>query len=269
MRIVVFGNNWVGWQVVDWLRRQQEELVGLVIHPAAKQRYGPAVIESAGVPASCIFDGSQFHQPAVVNAIKALRADLALSVFFDYLVPPELLRLFPSGGINLHPAYLPWNRGQYPNVWSIVERTPAGVTLHYMDAGIDTGDVIARQRVAIEPVDTGETLYRKLERACLELFKNTWPAIRAGKAPRHPQRGTGTSHRRRDAEQIDEIDLDRMYRARDLIDVIRAKTFPPYPGAYFLDRGRKVYLRLEPAYGKPTRRSNASKRRSAQPVGAA
>jgi methionyl-tRNA formyltransferase len=184
----------------------------------------------------------------VVNAISALQADLALSVFFDYVLRPEVLRLFPRGAINLHPAYLPWNRGQFPNVWSIVERTPAGVTLHEMDAGIDTGDVIARQRVAIEPVDTGETLYRKLERACLELLKNTWPAIRAGKAPRRPQRGAGTSHRRQDTDQIDEIHLDRTYKARDLINVIRARTFPPYPGAYFRHRGRKVYVWMQLAY---------------------
>lgn len=250
MRVLFFGNNWVAWQVVEWLRRQREELAGLVLHPARQRRYGSEIIRSARVPASRVFDGSQLRKPEVVAAIRALRADLALSVFFDYMLRPDLLRVFPKGAFNLHPAYLPWNRGQYPNVWSIVERTPAGATLHAMDAGLDTGPIIARQRVAVEPVDTGETLYRKLEHACVELFTSAWPAIRAGKAPRRPQRGAGTSHRRRDADRIDEIDLDRTYTGRELIDVIRARTFPPYPGAYFRDQGRKVYMRMQLTYGR-------------------
>ena len=64
-----------------------------------------------------------------------------------------------------------------------------------------------------------------------------------------PQNKTqGTHHFVRDVERIDEIDLARMYNARELIDVIRARTFSPYPGAYFRHDGRKVYLRLQLFY---------------------
>jgi methionyl-tRNA formyltransferase len=151
--------------------------------------------------------------------------------------------------VNLHPAYLPYNRGQYPNVWSIIEGTPSGVTLHYINEKIDAGDVIAQREVPVELVDTGETLYRKLEQASLELFKDTWLLIKSDKPPRIPQSGEpGTYHRTRDAEAIDEIDLDGTYVARDLINVLRARTFPPYKGAYFRHQGRKIYLRLQLFY---------------------
>ena len=251
MRILFLGNNWVAWQVAKWLKEQNEQTVGLVIHPPQKRKYGDEIVRSAQVGPECIFDASRLRQPKVLQAIKALRPDIGLSVLFGYILRPEFLDLFPAGVVNLHPAYLPYNRGAYPNVWSIVERTPAGVTLHYIDAGVDTGDIIAQRRVPIELVDTGETLYRKLERASVELFKETWPLIRSGQAPRIPQdKREGTYHHTRDVERIDHIDLNHTYAARELIDIIRARTFTPYPSAYFIHQGRKVYLRLQLLYGE-------------------
>jgi methionyl-tRNA formyltransferase len=114
-----------------------------------------------------------------------------------------------------------------------------------MDEGIDTGDIIARRQVAPNPVDTGETLYFRLEAAALQLFKETWPLIRAGQAPRISQdRSEGSSHRVKDVEALDEIDLEQSYPARELIDILRARTFPPYNGAYFRLGQQKIFMRL-------------------------
>ena len=249
MRVFFLGNNWVGWQVLKWLKEQNEQIVGVVIHPARKRKYGDKIIDCAQVSPEHIFDGAQIHEPKVLEGIKELHPDIGVSVLFGYILRPEFLSLFPDGVINLHPAYLPYNRGAYPNVWSILDGTPAGVTLHYIDAGVDTGDLIAQQEMLIEPVDTGETLYHKLERACVTLFKETWPLVRSGQVPRVPQRsGEGSFHLTQDVEQIDYIDLDRTYTARELIDIVRARTFAPYPGAYFIHEGRKVYLRLHLFY---------------------
>jgi len=257
MRILFLGNNWVAWQVVRWLRGQGEQIVGLVVHPPHKRKCGDEIIRSAQVSPAHIFDGSLLRQPEILQAIRALQPDFGLSVLFGYILRRELIDLFPAGVVNLHPAYLPYNRGAYPNVWSIAERTPAGVTLHYIDAGVDTGDIIAQKQVPIEPVDTGETLYRKLERACVELFRETWPLIRSGRERRIPQdRGAGTYHRTWDVERIDHIDLNRTYTARGLIDVIRARTFPPHPGVHFVHQGRKVYLRLQLLYEEQLNKVN-------------
>jgi methionyl-tRNA formyltransferase len=246
VRVLVLGNNWVAWQVVRWLKERGEEIVGLVLHPPQKRKYGEEIKSAAGLDSADIFDAAELRHPEIIESIRERRADVALSVLFDYILRPEMIELFPEGVINLHPAYLPFNRGQYPNVWSIVEGTPSGVTLHYIDDGIDTGDVIAQRRVEVDAWDTGETLYRKLGRASVELFQETWPLIRSGRARRAEQPPeAGTYHRTRDVEKIDEIDLERAYRAKELIDILRARTFPPYAGAYFRDGARKVYLRLE------------------------
>lgn len=249
MRIVLLGNNWVGWQILRWLKEQGENIVGLVVHPTHKQKYGEEIINSAALDSSYVFDGSRLREPEILEAIKALRPDLGISVLFGYILRKEFLDFLPCGCVNIHPALLPYNRGAHPNVWSIVEGTPGGVTIHYIDQSVDTGDVIAQREVEVEPVDTGERLYRKLEQVAVELFEETWPLIRSGRAPRISQnKNQGTYHRVRDVEQIDEIDLNRTYTAKELIDVIRGRTFPPYQGAYFRHHGRKVYLRLQLLY---------------------
>lgn len=246
MRVLVLGNNWVAWQVIRCLKELGEEIVGLVLHPPQQCKYGEEIKSASGLDSADIFKAEELRQPETIRSIRERRADLALSLLFDYILLPELIESFPEGVINLHPAYLPFNRGQYPNVWSIVEGTPSGVTLHYMDAGIDTGEIIAQREVSVDEWDTGESLYRKLEQASVRLFEETWPLIRSGRAKRVRQAPeAGTYHRTRDVEKIDEIDMGRAYGARELINIIRARTFPPYTGAYFRSQGRKVYLRLE------------------------
>ncbi len=245
MNYVYLANGWVAYEVLRWLVGQGQPPVGIVLHPAERSRYRTEMIESAGLSPERIFDGAKLRTVEVMAGIEALKPDLGLSVLFHYILKKEFLALFPRGCLNLHPALLPYNRGPCPNVWSIVEGTPSGVTLHYIDEGIDTGDIVAQKKVLVEPTDTGETLYRKLERTSVELFKEVWPQVCAGQASRTPQvREAGTHHRTRDVETIDEIDLNRTYLARDLINILRARTFPPYRGGYFVHEGRRIYLRL-------------------------
>lgn len=245
MRIVFLGNNLMGWQVLDWLRARGEDIAAVVVHPKAKQKYGQEILAAANVESSSVFDGSRLREAEMIERLGQIDAEIAVSILFDYVLKPEFLDLFPMGAINLHPSYLPFNRGQYPNVWSIVEQTPSGVTLHYIDEQIDSGDIIAQQKVPVASSDTGQSLYQKLERAGVQLFQNTWPLIRASRSPRKRQQGEGTYHRTCDVERIDHIKLDEKYTARELINILRARTFPPYSGAWFEEDGRRVYLRLE------------------------
>lgn len=255
MRVLLFVNNWVGWQVARWLREQGESIVGLVVHPSESRRFGEELISDLGLDSRHVFLGSDLHVSETLQAISTLEAEIGVSAYFGYILQPELLEMFPRGCINLHPSYLPFNRGAYPNVWSIIERSPSGVTLHYIDRGVDTGDIIAQRVVPVSVTDTGESLYRKLEHACLDLFAQSWPKVCSGEVPRVPQsQDSGCSHRRRDVEAIDEIDLEKAYNAGELINILRARTFDAYPGAYFVHEGRKIYLRLyleEEVKGKP------------------
>ncbi len=248
MRVFVFANNLIGWRVIEEVAKT-DEIVGVAVHPRARSKYRDEIVEASGVGADRVVDGSTLRTEATRDFVRELAPEVGVSALFGYVVPQEILDLLPAGCVNLHPAYLPYNRGAYPNVWGIVEGTGAGVTLHYMDATVDTGDIIARREVAIEPIDTGESLYARLERESVVLFRDEWPSIRTGRARRTRQEpGDGTAHRVRDVTTIDEIDLDKTYTARELIDVLRARTFGSFPGAYFVHDGRKVFMTLQLRY---------------------
>ena len=117
--------------------------------------------------------------------------DLAVSYTYRYILSSELLEALNNNVINLHNSLLPWNRGADPNLWSIAENTPRGVTLHYMDAGLDKGYVIAQDIVPdivpsvpsivsvpthekaekAENIATLKTTYDALDLAAKSLFK--------------------------------------------------------------------------------------------------
>ena len=251
MNVFFMGNNQLGLRVLTWLREQGEEVVGIAVHPEEQRRYGEEILAAADLPAERVFDGATLGDPEVGEQVRALAPDIGLSVLFGHILTPAFLELFPRGCVNLHPAYLPWNRGAHPNVWSIIEGTPAGVTLHGIDAGIDTGPILARAPVPVELTDTGGTLYRKLVEAGLALFIDSWPALKAGTlSPVPVEEGEGSFHRVSDLASLDRIDPDRNYTARELIDLIRARTFPPWPGVYFESEGCRVHLRLELEHGE-------------------
>ncbi len=249
MRILYFGNNWFGYRILRWLKEEHEDIIALVIHPKEKQKFSGEITSISGLDSSCIFSGEQLQSPITIGALRDLRPEIGISVMFGYIIPADLLSIIPKGCINLHLSLLPYNKGAFPNVWSIVDETPAGVTLHFINEGIDTGDIIAQREVPVEPVDTGATLYRKLEESAFTLFVKTWPLIKTGNIHRKKQRrDEGTFHRLREVQRIDRIELDKFYKAKELIDILRARTFPPYPGAYFEIEGRRVYLRLQLYY---------------------
>lgn len=248
MKVLLLANNWVGWKVAEFLNAHKDaEIVGAVVHPETKAKYRNEILETLRLPDSRIFDGSTLQEKDVLTAIRALKPDIGVSALFDYILKKEFLELFPDGCVNIHPAYLPYNRGSYPNVFAILDGTPAGATVHFMSDRIDEGDIAAQKEVPVEFTDTGETLYRKLEHACVDLFRSTWPKIVAGTIERILQKPLeGTLHRYKDVNAFDHIDLHKSYDAKHLINILRARTFPPYKGAYFIDEeGEKVYIRVQ------------------------
>ena len=97
------------------------------------------------------------------------RADIGLSVHYPKILSPEFIGRYRKI-YNIHPGYLPYGRGMYPIFWALWEQTPAGATLHEIDAGIDTGPIVDRIRVRYEDGDTGETLHARVMKAERELF---------------------------------------------------------------------------------------------------
>ena len=250
MRILFLGNNRLASTVARWLAGRDEEIVGAVVHPPERASHRDEILEACGLAGDAVIDASRLEDPRTLGLIQDLRPEVGVSILFGYILRKPMLDLLSAGCINLHPSFLPYNRGAHPNVWSIIDGTPAGASLHHIDESVDTGDIVAQTPVEVEPVDTGKTLHHKCEVAAFELFQRTWPQIVDGTAPRRPQDPTqGTAHRVRDMAAVERIDLDWSYTGRELIDRLRALTFSSFDNAYFEHQGRRVYLRLELYYG--------------------
>ena len=145
-----------------------------------------------------LIEALQIADRLTLEEIECFDPEFIISFGYRHILLPEIVDKYAC--INLHIAYLPWNRGADPNLWSIIDGTPKGISIHYMDAGLDTGDLICQQEVAFSPDDTLRTSYEKLQTAMRNLFLCRWPFIKAGKAPRYRQEGIGSYHRSDDKD---------------------------------------------------------------------
>lgn len=121
--------------------------------------------------------------------------DFLVSYGYRYLIPAEVLRSFGECAVNLHISLLPWNRGADPNLWSYLQDTPKGVTIHVLDAGLDTGPILVQQAAVSVQGDTLRSSHERLSVAVENLFCSAWPDIRRGALAPIPQAGPGTAHR--------------------------------------------------------------------------
>ncbi len=123
-----------------------------------------------------------------------------VSYGYRHIISPDILWHMGTRAINLHCGYLPYNRGAHPNFWSWVEGTPKGVTIHAIDAGIDTGDILVQREVKLSLTSDFDLTYRLLQLAMVDLFKENWDAIRAGTIERKPQTMKTVLHKKADIE---------------------------------------------------------------------
>jgi methionyl-tRNA formyltransferase len=145
------------------------------------------------------------REPLYPGEIRRAQPDFLVSHRYRHIIKPDVLRLVPDRVINLHISYLPWNRGADPNLWSWIEGTPKGVTIHYVDEHVDTGDIIAQRQVSFGDGETLASSYERLEEEMLRLFTEQWPLIRSGHAERTPQSGDGSMHRLADRARVEHL----------------------------------------------------------------
>ncbi|MGH8491016.1 MAG: formyltransferase family protein [Gammaproteobacteria bacterium] len=175
-----------------------------------------------------------------------LGVDYLLSVHFPYKFPSALLRAPAIGCLNLHPAWLPFNRGWHTPSWAIYEKTPYGATLHWIDAGIDSGDIAIRRRLDVKPSDTAHSLYQRVLQLEQALLSEAVPLMIEKRLPRLPQERGGSAHTKRQLQGIQRLDLTRTAPTEEILDRLRALTTNRRDeGAYFEIEGVRYYVRIE------------------------
>ncbi len=163
MKILFLTNNAVSKPLIDWLQVENEVSV--------------------------------FERPLSLDVMAKLQPDLVVSYSYRHIIKQDVLSALPDRFVNLHISMLPFNRGADPNAWSFLDDTPKGVTIHYIDQGLDTGAIIAQRAVEFdEGIDTLGGSYTRLQREVQDLFQENWDAIREGTASKSVQIGRGSYH---------------------------------------------------------------------------
>ena len=197
MRVVFMGANRTGWLCLNELLRMGENVVGIfTLPPRFSISYSNKPIPIATYQA---FDdlAQAFDIPreivtgslnALTTKLQALKPDLILVNGWYHKIPEKILRIPPRGVVGFHPSLLPKYRGGAPLTWSLInDERETGMTLFYMEEGIDTGDIVAQERVPIATDDTIATLYEKVNQAMLSILRESWPRLKEGRVPRRAQ----------------------------------------------------------------------------------
>lgn len=133
------------------------------------------------------------QEKLTLEQIKEINPSFIISYGYRYIIRKDVINEYDI--LNLHISYLPWNRGADPNFWSIYDETPRGVTIHFIDPGIDTGDIIFQRKVSFTEAENSlRTSYGKLKREIESLFMESWPDIEKGNYSRLSQNLDHGSH---------------------------------------------------------------------------
>lgn len=138
--------------------------------------------------------------------------DFLISFGYRHIIKEDIINKFINKIINLHISLLPYNKGADPNLWSYLENTPKGVTIHYIDGGLDTGDIIVQKEVQDNmETDTLKTSYDRLINEIVVLFNENIEDILKGNVKGEKQKGQGSFHYLKDKEKYMSLLIENGY----------------------------------------------------------
>jgi len=228
------------------------QVTGVVTQPDRAVGRGRRVVPSAVKRVALerdlpLFQPQSLRLPAAVAQLAAWEPDIIVVAAFGQILRQDVLNLPLHGCINVHASLLPRWRGAAPISAAILAGDEVtGVTVMRMDAGLDTGPILAQREEPIHPDDTSVTLGERLARLGADLLVETLPAYLAGNLAPQPQPEEGITR----AAQLRKNDglLDWSLPALELDRRVRA--FTPWPGTFTTWRGRRLkILRAAPLPG--------------------
>ena len=227
-KIVLFGCQEIAVNVIDYLVSLDSiDLPFIVTYelPLDKTYGYKSVLEKAKKIGINVIMPKQITSE-VIQTIKNIQPDIILSVYYRKILPKELIDIPKLGCVNIHPSKLPYYRGPVPTAWAIQNGEKAfGITIHYVDEGIDTGDILVQNEYPIEYDDTGYSLYVKAMSLGDEMIKENLVDIIAQKITPVPQKGIGTYYGKKNGKHT----INWKQKAEDIRNIIRvhAKPFNP------------------------------------------
>ncbi|MEP6709148.1 MAG: methionyl-tRNA formyltransferase [Verrucomicrobiota bacterium] len=237
MRIAFIGTGEIGVPVLrSLLNSLEHELVGVVTQPDKpagrdQELRAPPIKTAIAGSAAPIFQPARIRASEAIEQIRALNPEVIVVMAYGQILPKTVLEIPRVACLNLHASLLPKYRGAAPLQAAIVAGDQdTGITVMYMDEGLDTGDILMQSRLEISPNETGGSLHDRLGEIAAEALIESLDLLSRGAAPRVPQDAARASYApklTRDQGKIDwtepAVVIERKIRA-----------FDPWPGTFML-----------------------------------
>ena len=235
MRIILVGQGPFGEKVLDALITRGEDIVGVF---CPKDKRGEAMAATAVASSLALFRPDKMKDAEVQEAYLELRPDLVILAFVTDIIPEALLDIPPIGTICYHPSLLPRHRGASGINWAVIQGdTRTGLTILWVDKGIDTGPILLQKEIEITPADTTGSLYfNSLFPLGIEAFVEAVDLIKSGEAPKISQDDALATYEPPCDDRVAAVDWSKP--ASDVYNLVRG--CDPQPGAYSTLKGEKI-----------------------------
>jgi methionyl-tRNA formyltransferase len=241
MRVVSFGFQTWGFKTLQALIELGHDVVLAVTHPASEHSYRAIFADSVedlardrGIPVHL----TDRVDAETIDLVKRAEPEVIVVNSWYTWMPPELYNLPPHGTLNLHDSLLPKFTGFSPVLWALISgESEFGLTVHRMDDGLDTGDILIQSALPIGPTDTGTELVRRAMDLIPGAVRDALSALESGTAVWRPQNKAERTyfHKRSERDSL----MDWNWRAEDLERFVRALS-EPYPRAFTFYRGQRI-----------------------------
>ena len=237
MRIALIGQAAFGAEVLKGLRQNGQEVAGVFCPPDRGARQDPLkeAALAAGLP---VFQPGHMRDQEAYEAMVSLNAELGVLAFVTDIVPPRVFQAPKLGSICYHPSILPRYRGSSAINWAVINgESQSGLTIFWVDQGIDTGDILLQKTVEIGPAETtGEVYFNRLYPLGVAAVLEAVDLIAKGQAPRLPQDHSKATYDPPCDEKVAGLDWSKA--GHQVFNFIRG--CDPQPGATTTFRGEKV-----------------------------
>ncbi len=234
MRIVFIGTGEIGVPALSALLESEHEVVGVVTQPdkpAGRDQSieAPPIKKALAGTKMSILQPARIKDRESIKEIRALMPDVIVVMAYGQILPKNVLEIPPRACLNLHASLLPRHRGAAPIQAAIAAADrETGITVMYMDEGLDTGDILLQRKIDILPNDTGGSLHDHLAQIAPEALLESLRMLASRSAPRIPQDNALATYAPKLSREAGRINWSEP--AETIERKIRA--FNPWPGAF-------------------------------------
>lgn len=246
--MLVFCADYVGYEIVKYLCGINEHIKVLIYDRENRGNYNNSIIQmvSSCNSDTAIYEYNELQNESIYGHIKNMSIKYGFLLWWPYIVDKRIINLTTQGLINVHPSYLPYGRGKHPYFWNIVEGNPHGVTIHFVDELIDNGPIILQKQIPVTWEDNGDTLFLKARNDIIDLFcSNYLTRLKDNIQVQQMTCEDGTFHYGYEMDKFSQIELDKDYTARQLLNIIRGQMHQGKGRAFILENGEKYFLSIK------------------------